>query len=150
MISHQRLLHIILPLIFILSGCAGKDLILVREEAYLAYQNKDYQTAVSKFEILVEKSPEDVEFWFRLGNSYAKSKKPQLAVIAYQKALLRDPANEKAWYNMGIIQTQTALKTFVDMQAYTDIEKPIAKQGRNMREGLFLLLGNTDERAENK
>ena len=108
----KHLFLIILPLFFILSSCASKDLTLVREEAYLAYQNKDYSTAINKFEILVEKAPEDVEFWFRLGNSYARSEKPQLAVIAYQNALLRDPSNVKAWYNMGFIQTQTALISY--------------------------------------
>ncbi len=147
----QNLSRLGLLLFLILSGCAGgKDLTLIREEAYLAYDNKDYNSAADKFEILVEKAPEDVEFWFRLGNAYARSQNPQLAVSAYQNALLRDPTHVKAWYNMGFVQTQAALKTFVDMQAYTDADDPLGKQGKNMREGLFLLLERKGKRAENK
>ncbi len=147
----QNLSRLGLFLFLVLSGCAGgKDLTFIRGEAYQAYDNKEYNIAADKFEILVEKAPEDVEFWFRLGNSYARSQNPQLAISAYQNALLRDPTHVKAWYNMGFVQTQAALKTFVDMQTYTDADNALGKQGKNMREGLFLLLERKGERAENK
>jgi tetratricopeptide (TPR) repeat protein len=150
MITLKDVSCISLLLFLILAGCAGKDLTLVREEAYQAYETSDYGLAAEKFEILVENAPEDVEFWFRLGNAYGRSQHPQLAISAYQNALLRDPTHVKAWYNMGFIQTQSALKTFVDMQNYTDNTNLIGKQGKNMRDGLFLLLEHKDERAENK
>jgi len=144
----KKLIYLALLLFPVLSGCASKDLPLIREEAYLAYQNNDYVTAADKFEVLVQKAPGDVEFWFRLGNSYARSMQPQQAIAAYQNALLRDPKNEKAWYNMGLIQTQAALKTFVDMQEFATPESPIGQRGKSMREGLFILLGHENERKE--
>jgi len=39
-------LFFILLLLFLLSGCGGKDITGVREEAYQAYQMQDYRTAV--------------------------------------------------------------------------------------------------------
>ena len=138
----------VLLLLVLCSACARKDLTRVREEAYAAYEKSEYTTAAESFALLVEKSPEDVEFWFRLGNSYARIQNPQAAVNAYQNALLRDPTHVKAWYNMGVIQSQVALKTFVDMQGYVNKDHPLARQGESMREGLFLLLGNKNAAAE--
>ncbi len=146
---HRLCIALLILLLF--SGCAATqgDLLLIRDQAYEAYRNRNYDTAVSKFEYLVSRVPEDGEFWFRLGNSYARSQKPQLAVDAYQKALIRVPANEKAWYNMGLVQTETALKTFVDMQQYTQHNSTIGKKGEEMRQGLFDLLGKkNDQKAK--
>ena len=138
-------------LLLLFSACAEKQLVTtVREEAYQAYSNNDYGTAAEKFELLVKKAPEDVEFWFRLGNAYARSQRPGLAVSAYQNALLGDPKNVKAWYNMGIIQTQTALKTFVDMGRYTDKNSLLSQKGQDMQEGLFLLLEPDNEQQTSK
>ena len=145
----KRTLYVLLLLVFC-TACAGKDLTRVREEAYAAYEKSDYSSAAESFALLVEKSPEDVEFWFRLGNSYARIQNPQLAVNAYQNALLRDPTHVKAWYNMGVIQSQVALKTFVDMQGYVNKTDPLAQQGERMREGLFGLLRNKNAAAEKK
>ncbi|AGF76843.1 tetratricopeptide repeat protein [Desulfocapsa sulfexigens DSM 10523] len=150
MITLKSISRLSFLLFFILTSCATKDLTRIREEAYMAYDNKEYDSAADKFEILVKNAPEDVEFWFRLGNAYARSQNPQLAISAYQNALLRDPTHVKAWYNMGFVQTQTALKTFVDMQTYTDTGSPLGKQGKNMREGLFLLLEHGNEPPEDK
>ena len=146
-VAFKRTLSVLLLLV-LCAACAGKDLTRVREEAYAAYEKRDYTTAAESFSLLAEKSPEDVDFWFRLGNSYARTQNPQLAVNAYQNALVRDPTHVKAWYNMGVIQSQVALKTFVDMQGYVNKEHPLAQQGEQMREGLFLLLGSKNAAAE--
>lgn len=137
------LLSVLLFLV-LLSGCGGRDITGVHEEAYRAYQMQDYRAAAEKFEILVQEMPADGELWFRLGNSYARSKMPQQAIGAYQNALLRDPAIEKAWFNMGLIHLHAALKAFVDMQNYVDDETPVGKRGKMIREELFGLLGSGD------
>jgi tetratricopeptide (TPR) repeat protein len=87
--------------------------------------------------------------WFKLGNSYAREKKPQQAIEAYQNALLREPDMTKAWYNMGIIQMQIALKTFIDMGKYSQSVDAVSSRGKNMREGLMLLLqGDPEEKND--
>lgn len=146
--SHRmRTTHLLLLLFFLSFGGCGshQDLKVVHQEAYQAYQEENYPIAVEKFEILVQEIPKDAELWFRLGNSYARAMMPGSAVEAYRNSLLRDPKNVKAWYNMGIIQMQTALKSFADMQGYVNEGDPIGIQGKAMMDGLFTLLGSENE-----
>jgi hypothetical protein len=51
----------------------------------------------------------------------------------------------KAWYNMGIIQMQIALKTFIDMGKYSQSVDAVSSRGKKMREGLMLLLQDDPE-----
>lgn len=118
----------------------NKSVITTRDLAYTAYIDKDYATAVEQFEKLVLDIPKDAELWFKLGNAYAKNKQPQQAISAYQNSLLRDPRFEKAWYNMGIVQTQIALKTFIDMSEYVDKYGVVAERSEKIRDGLLFLL----------
>jgi tetratricopeptide (TPR) repeat protein len=136
--------------VFAVSGCATKNLIVERQGAYQAYQEEDYAAAAEKFEELVEEIPKDAELWFRLGNSYAKIALPEKAIKAYQNALLRDPKMGKAWYNMGLIHLQAALKSFVDMDSYVAENDPVAKRGELMREGIFSLLETPADKNEHE
>lgn len=134
--------------VLVFSGCATKNLMVERQGAYQAYQEEDYGAAAEKFEELVGAIPKDAELWFRLGNSYAKISLPEKAINAYQNALLRDPKMGKAWYNMGLVHLQAALKSFVDMDSYVAENDPAAKRGELMREGIFSLLENPVEKNE--
>lgn len=137
----KKILYALFFFFFCLTGCATRDLTITRGEAYQAYQDEDYSTAVDRFEVLVKEIPGDAELWFRLGNAYAKSMRPEQAIDAYQKSLLRDPQQGKAWYNLGIIHMQTALKSFIDMQDFVNENDPIGIKGKTMRNGLLTLLG---------
>ncbi len=143
--------HILILLLslLLLQGCAGRDLTTLRDDAYQAYHNKDYEQAVHKFEILVQEVPRDAELWFRLANAYARANQQQQAVGAYQNALIRDPQLAKAWYNMGLIQVRTALQSFMEMQKYLEEDDPILIQGDIIRKGLITLLGQEND-ATNK
>ena len=121
-------------------GCASKNLEMSQKVAYTAYKEKEYATAAKSFAKLVENIPQDADLWFRLGNSYARTSRPQKAVTAFENALLRDPGMTKAWYNMGIIYLQQSLKAFVDMELYVDSQDPIAIQGNKLQQQIFLLL----------
>lgn len=136
--------------VFLTAGCASKDLTRDRQEAYQAYQTGDYIAATEKFEELVQVIPKDAELWFRLGNSYAKVLLPKDAIEAYQNALLRDPGMAKAWYNMGLMHLQAALKSYVDMQQYVQEDDPVGRKGKVMREELFRLLEGSEENREQK
>ncbi len=141
----------VLLLCLIMGGCISvKNLTAEREQAFLAYEQGNFEKASQQFEILVQEIPKDAELWFKLGNSYARVQYPQKAIEAYQNALLRDPGLSKAWYNMGIIQMQTALKTFIDMEKYTEAADPVHLKGKKMREGLLLLLDRSDGQLQRK
>lgn len=136
-------------LIAILGGCAANTSTATQQMALTAYQGGDYDQASKLFEKLTDEIPKDAELWFKLGNSYAREKKPQQAIEAYQNALLREPDMAKAWYNMGIIQMQIALKTFIDMGKYSQSADAASSRGEQMREGLmFLLQGDSEEKND--
>ena len=42
------------------------------------------------------------------------------AIVAYKKALARDPYYSKAWYNLGLIQAQMLGQTMAEMGTYLD------------------------------
>lgn len=130
----------IIYLILMLGGCAAKNPITTQEMAFSAYESGDFTRASKLFGELTEEIPKDAELWFKLGNSYARDKKPQRAIDAYQNALLREPGLAKAWYNMGIVQMQIALKTFVDMGTYSKGDELTSGRGTKMRQGLLSLL----------
>jgi tetratricopeptide (TPR) repeat protein len=122
------------------AGCAGKNLTRDREVAYQAYAAGDYARAAGEFEALVHEAPADADLWFRLGNSQARLQQPGKAVDAYRNALVRDPSLAKAWYNMGLIQLQEALKSFADMQEHVRADDPAALRGKRLRDAIISLL----------
>lgn len=125
----------------LLSGCAGSsNLTADRDLAFQAYAQGDYQNACVQLELLAGKISKDADIWFKMGNACAKAQYPQKAVEAYQKAVLRDPEMSKAWYNMGIVQLQAALKTFIEMNQYAGEDRAVHMQGQKLRDALLLLL----------
>ena len=131
-------------LYLILAGCSTSHLTADRDQAFKSYEEQNYQKACSQFEILATKIPKDTLLWFKYGNACAKAQYPQKAISAYQNALLRDPSLVKAWYNMGIIQMQAALNTFIEMEPFVEQESAIGQRGQKMKEGLLLLLEDSD------
>lgn len=134
-----------LSALLLCSGCVAlksdQRVFTDEQEAIQAYSSGHYNIAVKRYEALVEEVPEDANFWFRLANAYARNGEPDKAINAYRKTLQQDSTHEKAWYNMGIIQLQQALKTFIDMQdciPSNSSVKPLAEEKMN---SLFLLLG---------
>lgn len=140
---------IVLTLLF--SGCAGtktgKTVFDYEKEATIAYSDGKYDIAVKRYEYLVERVPKDANFWFRLANSYAKNGETDKAISAYRNTLLRDTSYEKAWYNLGVIQMQQALKTFIDMQSAIQINSPVRPLAEEKMNGLFILLGQNPDDA---
>jgi tetratricopeptide (TPR) repeat protein len=143
-------LALFLLTIVCLSGCAtiqpGKTVFDYEREGNEAYANGNYDIAVNRYEYLVKQIPKDANFWFKLANSYARNGEPDKAIMAYQNTLLRDTGYAKAWYNLGIIQVQQALKTFIDMQKAIPADNPVRPLAEEKMNDLFRLLGqNPDE-----
>ena len=145
-------ISLLILMVSVTGGCAGKNTIHEHDHqaAYQAYQAGDYELAAERFERLVEAAPKDPELWFRLGNAHAKAKHPQEAVNAYENALLRDPELAKAWYNMGLVQLQTALKTFVEMEKYVPADSSVGRQGKELQAKIFTLLEERSAGNENE
>jgi len=105
-----------------------EELIELKRNAQVAYQNRDWNKAVEYYGSLSQRIPSDAEIWFRLGNSYARLNKHGAAIQSYQQALNRDPRNSKTWHNLGIVQLKLAVNTFTEMQSNTNADDPLNKR----------------------
>ena len=84
------------------------DLVTINREAELAYESGEAAKAEALYKSLVRRMPNDAETWFRLGNLYARNNRPEEAANAYQKALLANNADPRAWHNLGVVRLRQA------------------------------------------
>lgn len=108
---------------------AGADLLSVEREALEAYQRQDWATSEKNFVLLTQKIPAESEPWFKLGNIYARTERPELAVRAYREAVIRDPEHSRAWHNMGVVQLKQAAASFKELQKFADPDDPLYARG---------------------
>ncbi|MGE5640475.1 MAG: tetratricopeptide repeat protein [Clostridia bacterium] len=96
------------------------DLVTINREAELAYESGEAAKAEALYKSLVRKMPNDAETWFRLGNLYARNNRPDEAANAYQKALLANNADPRAWHNLGVVRLRQAWAAM--LQAYDNLK----------------------------
>jgi tetratricopeptide (TPR) repeat protein len=131
------------------SGCAmppatNGNLYDMRRDAQLAYAANEEQKAENLLLGLSRAAPNDPEAWFYLGNLYARTNRPDQAVQAYQKGLMRNSGDAKAWHNIGVVRLREAWAAFVQAHGlaapgdplYEKIEAVIAAMEKIPLEGL--------------
>lgn len=143
MLNSYRLI-IMLLCCFAIGGCAQTPITVEWEQAIEAYSQGQFEVACQQLEQLTSEISKDEEMWFKMGNACAKAQHPEKAVDAYQNAVMRNPQMEKAWYNMGVIQLQAALKTFIEMRQYSQEHSAVAREGERLQEGILNLLKGND------
>ncbi|HTH95259.1 MAG TPA: tetratricopeptide repeat protein [Rhodocyclaceae bacterium] len=114
----------------VLSGCAvfrpsTEDMLTMQDHALRAYDQGDDAKAESLYLGIIKQAPDDAESWFRLGNLYARSDRPDNAAEAYQRALLLNPNDERAWYNLGVIRQRQAHAAFIQAWQLTHDDDPL-------------------------
>jgi tetratricopeptide (TPR) repeat protein len=114
------------------AGCASRDdslakpldpdadLVTINREAELAYESGEAAKAEALYKSLVRKMPNDAETWFRLGNLYARANRPDEAANAYQRALLANNADARAWHNLGVVRLRQAWASM--LQAHDNLK----------------------------
>ena len=145
-------LTFILILASLVSACAsipgtktgeedGKtDMFELERQADAAYQKGDMAASEKDYLVLVKRMPEEALHWFLLGNIYARTQRPDAAIVAYREAVLRKPDYSKAWYNMGIIQLKEAANTFNEMQVHTPSEDALNIEGKRLLEEILKII----------
>ncbi len=150
--------QIILILLLSLLGCNNPlvrktdnetNVFEVERQAEQAYEEQDWRKSEQFYTLLlVQRIPENAKHWFRLGNVYARTQRPDAAVVAYREALLRDPKMSKAWFNMGVLQLKQAANSFDELQSYIDMEDPLYTKGRKIFTGIVELIKSDNNKAE--
>ena len=95
-------------LILMLIGCAsenpsGKDTVTLVQDADLAYTQGNWARAESQYRLIVQRVPGDAYAWFKLGNLYMRTDRPNEAMYAYQQTLARDNTYAKAYHNLALL-----------------------------------------------
>jgi tetratricopeptide (TPR) repeat protein len=101
-----------------LGGCASlpagqNNVYETQQQAQLAYNGGDDVGAENLLLGLVRAVPNDAETWLTLGNLYARSNRPDQAAEAYQKVLMLNRGDPRAWHNMGIVRLRQAWAAFI-------------------------------------
>jgi len=151
---HKRV-TVAISLLSLLTACATAplvegptqdDLFDMEKRAATSYENSDWLESERYYSTLIENDPEKSLNWLRLGNIYARTDRPDAAIIAYREALIRDPELANAWYNMGIIQLRQAVYSFNEMQFHVDPADPVAVQSQKLLDGIMeLIQGNNNQ-----
>ncbi len=123
------------------------DLIQLQAEAAKAYAAGDWRAAEKYFRTLTERVPGEGEFWFRLGNIYARMHRPDEAVAAYKEALLRQNTKSKAWHNMGIVYLRQAAHAFTQMLTDMQPEDPLFQRAMVLNDAVLKILNDVDAQA---
>lgn len=121
------------------------DIFEIERLAAEAYEKNQWVESEQHYSELVKRIPERALHWFRLGNVYARTQRPDAAIIAYREALLRDPKMAKAWYNMGVLQLRQAANSFNEFQIYVDTNDPLYNKGQTIFTGIVDLIQGDDE-----
>lgn len=104
------------------------------------YEQGVYPQALELYLQLVRSAPKDGELWFKLANCYTRTGQAEAAIEAYRNALLREPTMGKAWYNLGQVHLNMALKAYIDAQQYMRADDPARELIAVRHQQLFSLL----------
>jgi tetratricopeptide (TPR) repeat protein len=134
MAEHLNRCLVTVVLVATLNGCEQSptkpdknpiDLAETYSLASKAYDAQNWVDSEEHYNTLVQNAPGEAEPWFKLGNIYARTLRPELALRAYRETLVRDSRNAKAWHNLAVIQLRNAGKSFSELEKVVDSESPL-------------------------
>ncbi len=105
-----------------------------------AYSSSDWEKSEQHYLSLLELTPDNGHFWYRLGNIYSSTNRIHEAIVAYNQALILDPQNTYAWYNLGMVQLKQSAYTFNAMQSQLTQQDPMNNRARHILERIMGLL----------
>jgi len=89
----------------ILSATTPQDLFIQANEAYTKGQ---YQQAIETYEAVLATGNSSGELYYNLGNAYFKTRQKGKAILNFERALLANPSDADAAYNLEIVNQQVA------------------------------------------
>ena len=117
-----------------------QDLFELQKQAETAYLNDDMNSSERDYKILIRELPEIALHWYRLGNIYVRTNRPDAAIDLYREAVLRDPTFANAWFNMSIVQLKQTAYSLQEMLLYTNENDPIYTKSKNLLDGILAMI----------
>jgi len=87
-------------------------------KANLSYENKDYEKAISLYEMLVKMDRVSPEVFYNLGNSFFKLKKIGHAILNYERALRLAPRDRDIQSNLKLARAMVIDKIDVPTKGF--------------------------------
>ena len=81
---------------------------VTKAEADSAYVKGAYQLAIADYEALLKQGA-SAELYYNLGNAYYRTENITKAVLNYERALLLDPSNSDARFNLDFVRSKMQL-----------------------------------------
>lgn len=101
-------LYIAILSILAVTGIQAEDLTLKADSAYMA---DDYTTALALYEEAARTEGTSAELWYNIGNTQYRLGNLGKAILAYERSLRIDPANENTRANLSFVSSKTIDKT---------------------------------------
>lgn len=92
----------VIMLILILQSTFPQDLYDLIIEGNNYYIDGDFESAIGKYEAVLDSGYQSAELYYNLGNAYFKSHKLTMALVEYERALLLDPKDEEIRHNIAL------------------------------------------------
>jgi tetratricopeptide (TPR) repeat protein len=73
------------------------------QKAQALYSTYQYDAAIAELDVLLQRQPTPSEAWYLKGRCHLQLKQPDLAMMAYNRALEEDARNPKIWHARGDI-----------------------------------------------
>lgn len=127
-----------------------KKLYQLQKEASQAYKDKNWKVAEEKYGLLISESPKLAEIWFMLGNVYARTSRPEKAIVAYKEAVVRRANYKQAWRNLGIISLRTTAHHYIEMLLHLDHNTEAYIRAKKTSEVLLKLIKRNQEKSFQK
>ncbi len=121
----------------------GHDLPALAKRAEAAYLADDLKGSEKDYKMLIKSRSGEALYHYRLANIYARTQRPEQAIVLYRQALGKDPAFPAAWYNLSIVQLKQAAYSLSEMLDNTGESDPLHKKVKAMLRGIEALI-NTD------
>ncbi len=143
---------ILLTLLFNLAACnlsgikegdetaAKIDFFELQKQADTAYINDDLVASERDYQILIKELPAIALHWFRLGNIYVRTNRPDAAINLYREAVIRDPKYAKAWYNLSVVQLKQTAYSLNEMLIYTEESDPLYNKAKGMLDEIYAII----------
>jgi tetratricopeptide (TPR) repeat protein len=100
----KRLIFIFLVFVSALAQAQNPTLF---EEANEAYANDDFETAIAKYQEILENGETSVAVYYNLGNAHYKLNNVAPSIYHYEKALQLDPTDEDVQNNIEFARSMT-------------------------------------------
>ncbi len=116
------------------------DVYARQQDAVAAYEEGANARAEQLLQGVLRAAPNDPENWFRLGNLYARTDRPEQATEAFHKALMLRQSDARIWHNLAVVRIRQAQAALAQANAAAVDDGPLHEKTSRMAEQLQQVL----------